>query len=56
MSAKGQKQTFRAAQAMSALPPKTDIRQHDWDRAKSRHFIAFDGLRGLVLRGCGRRA
>jgi hypothetical protein len=31
MSALGQKQTFRLAWAMSALPPKADIRQRNWD-------------------------
>jgi hypothetical protein len=31
MSAMGQKQTFRNVRPMSALPPKADIRQHDWD-------------------------
>src|SRR5262245_42931777 len=30
MSALGQKRTFECAGAMSALPPKADIRRHDW--------------------------
>jgi hypothetical protein len=31
MYALGQKQTFRSATAMSALPPKADIRRRDWN-------------------------
>jgi hypothetical protein len=31
MSALGQKQTFRPPVAMSALPPKADIAEYDWD-------------------------
>jgi hypothetical protein len=31
MSASGQKQTFRCARVMSALPPKADIRPRDQD-------------------------
>ena len=31
MSALGQKQTFRYVRPMSALPPKADIAQRDWD-------------------------
>jgi hypothetical protein len=31
MSALGQKRTFEPSVAMSALPPKADIRQHDLD-------------------------
>ena len=31
MSALGQKQTFRQVSAMSALPPKADIRGHGWN-------------------------
>src|SRR6516165_11882484 len=31
MSAMGQKQTSRHLQRMSALPPKADIRRHDWN-------------------------
>jgi len=31
MSALGQKQTFRSAIAMSALPPKADIVEHGCD-------------------------
>jgi hypothetical protein len=31
MSALGQKRTFALQQVMSALPPKADIRQRDWN-------------------------
>jgi hypothetical protein len=31
MSALGQKQTFGPFIAMSALPPKADIRERNWD-------------------------
>jgi hypothetical protein len=31
MSALGQKRTFECVRAMSALPPKADIRRHDWN-------------------------
>jgi hypothetical protein len=31
MSALGQKQTFGLFIAMSALPPKADIRERNWD-------------------------
>jgi hypothetical protein len=31
MSALGQKQTLHWSNLMSALPPKADIRQHDFD-------------------------
>jgi len=31
MSALGHKQTFECVSAMSALPPKADIRQRDWN-------------------------
>jgi len=31
MSALGQKQTFGPFIAMSALPPKADIGEHNWD-------------------------
>jgi hypothetical protein len=31
MSALGQKQTFRRVQGISALPPKADIAERDWD-------------------------
>jgi hypothetical protein len=31
MSALGQKQTSRSEISMSALPPKADIRQREWD-------------------------
>jgi hypothetical protein len=30
MSALGHKRTSRRPQAMSALPPKADIKRHDW--------------------------
>jgi hypothetical protein len=31
MSALGQKQTWKHVRVMSALPPKADIRQRDWN-------------------------
>jgi hypothetical protein len=45
MSALGQKQTFALHQAMSALPPKADIRtQHRCPLRANRADIGFAGM------------
>jgi len=68
MSALGQEQIFRSAVAMSALPPKADIRQRHLVEATGRSLLhlepvdgqlgivrvrtRFDGWRRNVPRGC----
>ena len=44
MSALGQKQTFSQLCAMSALPPKADIAETDWDV----RFVPIADITGLL--------
>src|SRR5262249_36968240 len=47
ISAFGQQGTWRLLLAMSALPPKADIRQHDWHvRWRHKRTITSLALRG----------
>jgi hypothetical protein len=63
MSAVGQKQTFRNVRAMSAIPPKADIRSHDQDvcfgpgadSCNATKRILFDYLIGTAQQ-CDRKA
>jgi hypothetical protein len=46
MSALGQKQTFGPGNAMSALPPKADIAERNWDV----RFVPEADMTALFLR------